>query len=393
MATPGIYRRIGGAWVLLGAGQVAPDTTPPSVPPNLRQTASTQTSVTVACDASTDDDTGVARYEWQIGASSSPWASSGLARVWTFTGLDPVSAYTVSVRAVDKAGNTSGVRQITAATGTALPPPSSVLMGVSNSNETHGGFTHWDVMRVYTFGAVADAVAVGAKVVALTDEKGCPMAGGQQSADILDRQLTTIFGKWPTLEVHWANGNEVDADAPNMTQYKATMAAMRAVVDKHKALGRKVSLWIDLTASHVRNADGSTNFEVAWRDAAAQYIDGIAGSFYPPGRLKTPVVFTDYPTYLDPFFDVALNWGVRRLSCWETGIPIDTGDKQHRPRYINGFIRYLISKAATTGVDLSVLCYWDKQKTGGPDNRFAADPAGTNPTTAAAWHDWQNYYG
>lgn len=122
-----MYRRISGAWVLLGAGGIAPDTTAPTVPPNLREvTAQTTSSSFIAAhDASSDTGSGMNRYEWQIGAGA--WASNALALQRTFSGLAADTAYTVSVRAVDNAGNISASRSVSIRTALANPNPGTSL--------------------------------------------------------------------------------------------------------------------------------------------------------------------------------------------------------------------------------------------------------------------------
>ncbi|WP_433357803.1 fibronectin type III domain-containing protein (plasmid) [Microtetraspora malaysiensis] len=80
------------------------DTTPPTVPANLRLVAATQTSVTVTWDASTDDNAGVGFYRVYLG--NTPLANIE-SQVFTITGLSPGIGYRVQVDAADQVGNRS----------------------------------------------------------------------------------------------------------------------------------------------------------------------------------------------------------------------------------------------------------------------------------------------
>jgi chitodextrinase len=99
------------------------DTTPPSTPSNLTATAQTQTSISVAWSAASDN-TGVAGYRVSVGGTptmSVPETSA------TVTGLACGKSYALAVDAYDGAGNRSSASSL--ATGTATcttssPPPS-----------------------------------------------------------------------------------------------------------------------------------------------------------------------------------------------------------------------------------------------------------------------------
>jgi chitodextrinase len=80
----------------------APDTAPPTAPGNVRSTAQTDTSVTLAWDASTDN-VGVVGYEVR-GAGKTTSATGTTA---TITGLTADTEYSFTVVAKDAAGNVS----------------------------------------------------------------------------------------------------------------------------------------------------------------------------------------------------------------------------------------------------------------------------------------------
>jgi chitodextrinase len=81
----------------------APDTTPPSVPDNLRKVSSTVSSITLAWNPATDD-VGVSGY--RIYRSGSLLATTG-GTTYTDTGLTASSSYTYTIAAYDAATNAS----------------------------------------------------------------------------------------------------------------------------------------------------------------------------------------------------------------------------------------------------------------------------------------------
>lgn len=96
------------------------DTTAPSVPANVRVTGTTQSSVSLAWNAATDDtgvDHYVVSYSTAAGTARTVTVNSPSA---TISGLTPETAYTFSVTAVDAAGNESASSATVSAT-TAAP--------------------------------------------------------------------------------------------------------------------------------------------------------------------------------------------------------------------------------------------------------------------------------
>jgi hypothetical protein len=292
------------------------------------------------------------------------------------------------------------------------------LIGISIGGSSVGA-GKWDTYRVYRFGDVDKAVSYGAKLIAMSDGTIDP-EGGQTSANTLDTKLAAMFASHPNIEVHWGNGNEEDSHVTNGTAYLNTVKAMRVVIDKYRAQGRNISFWIDLTAYNVRN----NPTVMATLKPTAPYLDGIACSFYPPGRTKTPIEYTDYATFVDPVFTLAKDWGIDRMDLWETGIGPDTNTthtsstnetatsvkvriygqssltaiavpnlKQVRPTYAAYLARYVYEKGNAVGIPVETQEWWDQQKNeaGAPDDILADDPTGTSPTTATTWHSWQTY--
>jgi chitodextrinase/beta-glucanase (GH16 family) len=95
------------------------DTQAPTTPGNLRSTAATATSITVAWNASTDN-VAVTGYGLYNGSSS---LGSTASTSYTFSGLACGTGFTLAVDAYDAAGNRSGKATLTASTSACQPPP------------------------------------------------------------------------------------------------------------------------------------------------------------------------------------------------------------------------------------------------------------------------------
>lgn len=113
--------RVNGGLCAGGAG----DTSPPSAPGNLRVTATSNSTVALAWNASTDN-IGVTGYDVYSGSTA---VITTDATTGTVGGLNPGTAYTFSVRAHDAAGNSSPASNtVTAST---LPGPAGSLVPVA----------------------------------------------------------------------------------------------------------------------------------------------------------------------------------------------------------------------------------------------------------------------
>ncbi len=98
----------------------APDTQAPTAPANLRTTARTDTSITLAWDAATDN-VGVTGYEVYAGASLLSTVTTLSA---TVSGLTPNRSYPFTVRALDAAGNRSAASNVLTVSTTDTQAPS-----------------------------------------------------------------------------------------------------------------------------------------------------------------------------------------------------------------------------------------------------------------------------
>ncbi|MFG1690255.1 fibronectin type III domain-containing protein [Nonomuraea sp. NPDC049269] len=117
-----------------------PDTEKPTAPANLRSTAKTSSSVTLAWDASSDN-TGVSGYDVYNGTTLATTVTGTTA---TVSGLTAATSYTFTVKARDAAGNTSDASNaVTETTGSGpvvyQAEDATISQGAAESN--HDGYT------------------------------------------------------------------------------------------------------------------------------------------------------------------------------------------------------------------------------------------------------------
>src|SRR5678815_4498869 len=116
-------------------GGSTPDLQPPSVPANLRVTATTSSSVSLAWDASTDDVSGVTGYQVFRG-STQVGSPTGL--TFTDTGLAASTTFLYTVRAVDATAKVSAASTAVSATTTAVTQDSTLTPSPGAVSVTRG---------------------------------------------------------------------------------------------------------------------------------------------------------------------------------------------------------------------------------------------------------------
>jgi chitodextrinase len=107
-----------------------PDAEPPSAPPNVRATGSTQTSASVAWDAATDN-VRVTRYVAYLDGSVA--ADVGAAQTYTYTGLTCGSSHSAAVKAYDANGNGSPLSTALPVTASPCPPKTATVNPVQDA--------------------------------------------------------------------------------------------------------------------------------------------------------------------------------------------------------------------------------------------------------------------
>ena len=138
----------------------AGDTTAPSVPTGLAANTITSSSFNLTWNASTDN-VGVTGYEVQRDSTSlGPVGGTSLG----VSGLAASTAYSMTVRARDAAGNWSGWSSpLSVTTGAATPPPTGSLWGTTNNITASAGayaFTPGSNISSYSWNALKDGVAI-----------------------------------------------------------------------------------------------------------------------------------------------------------------------------------------------------------------------------------------
>jgi chitinase len=104
------------------------DSTPPTAPTDLRVTAITQTSITLAWSPSTDNS---GSFSYVVRQDNLSWTVPQTQTSYTLTWLSPGRTYTFTVRAVDKALNTSAdSNTVTETTQPDLEPPSAPVLSI-----------------------------------------------------------------------------------------------------------------------------------------------------------------------------------------------------------------------------------------------------------------------
>ena len=106
------------------------DSTPPTAPTNLRVTATTTTSVTLAWNASTDNS---GTFSYVVKQDNLSWTVSQTQTSYTLTWLSPGRTYSFYVYAVDKALNKSAnSNTVSATTQPDTVPPSAPVLSIPN---------------------------------------------------------------------------------------------------------------------------------------------------------------------------------------------------------------------------------------------------------------------
>jgi hypothetical protein len=376
------------------------------------------------------DGTILGHYLYLNGVKQTAITIGAAARSLAITQLDLDTDYDVEISRYNSTGESPKSNLVSFHTSGTRPPPSgTTLMGVPDNGNPHG-FTNWDAWRGYSYGTEDHLVSLGAKILGMTDKNSYNrlVAGtftAAQLANAMDAALLAFFGRIgapsrnAAVQYHVAIGNELDRDSTNKRLVAECYKLSRPVVDKYD----NASLWIDLTHSNITSPTSPgqlfmSAIPTSGGGALYTYLDGIAGSYYPPGRNDypnmAPVSYTHQHQPLpsapsdvvDDFMVVHNTFGITRSAIWEFGIPIlvtpppysgtagsQYNDLTKRPSYVESFIHYWMQACIDNGYTAEEALYWDQQSganKGGsgnnnPDNRFATDNGRLALDTAHAW--------
>jgi hypothetical protein len=196
-----------------------------------------------------------------------------------------------------------------------------MLVGWSMSDEPHPGVC--GVSRIYDWQDSDLATAVNThrvKRIGLTSKDDTT-----NPAEVV-RRIRDVLRRFPGLEVDYAHENEVDRadhradDIPRWAaEHKAIQDAIHAAFPADGSQG-KVKTAIDLTAYATRELGVGRRMLVELQRIGA-LPDVLAASMYPAGRKDSPATESPMADHIDIFVDLAAEFGIRYVSCWEIGTP------------------------------------------------------------------------
>lgn len=304
---------------------------------------------------------------------------------------------------------TDQVTQLQAELDALKPPPqptSTVLIGVSTSDEDHGYYP-WGAAHCYNKGDVDDSQLtqtqaaaktpkvspVGAKSVCFTDSARWTTAALSSSAvEAIRQDLLTLRSKYPNLIIRYGWGNEIDRKISNdagIAVYVSNVKALRQMINGLN--DPKITLWSSFTKGVFDPKAGWIPTKAPQWSEIKQWVHGIAANLYPPSRDDAPLTadkVSKFPDFCDLAIKQAADWGVL-FGVWETGHPVfnfpnNAAPYRNRPEYMKALRDYVKSKCASLNVTVTEICYWDQQLagSGAPDNRLFNDA----PKTAQAFN-------
>lgn len=375
------------------------------------------------------------------------------ATTYVWTGLPTgVQVSNINVKRHNSAGYSPGSNWINATPRAQIA--FAPYMGVSNSDENHGGTNAWESWRVYSY-AEAKPIAnvTGAahpKALALTDKNAEPTSPNsmyrsyQNAYDSFSAFLEDFYygagsAARADVEIHMANGNEYGADvtAGNLAGF---IQGCRGLYEASRILNPNgtrryplASTWLDPTHFQEANTINGSGINVPLDQSiypVVQYLDGIAWSLYPPGRESS----VDDPTWEWPSFDGDLardltvgnqirlqrcylvrcwrrtyeaqfpvynpyltEFHPLKIACWEIGSGNDPDDQTTRPFWATHIVASFRRLCENYSLEMATAHWWDQQLTqnGVPqsDNPFSHEqtPTGTEISTRVAWQNWKQY--
>lgn len=155
---------------VVGARPKAPDRTPPTVPTNLRITAATEDSISIAWTASTDNSGAIHHYVtcysgWMLPAPGPCIWGSPVPPAKTVTGLVPGKEFSFRVKAVDAAGNESALSSpVTGSTAPDVTPPTAPANAHVTATTPSSVSLAWDRSTdgwAFTYQVLMDGEVVG----------------------------------------------------------------------------------------------------------------------------------------------------------------------------------------------------------------------------------------
>jgi len=202
-----------------------------------------------------------------------------------------------------------------------------------------------------------------------------------RSGSTVVSRIKALFAKYPKItEVDYAHENEADR-----TDHRATNDAdMRAWANECKAIsdaiyavrdwgaGRSVKFAVDMTGFGTQQ--GNSQKMMGYLKAVNCKVEVYGSSMYPPGRNKRPPVKSGFDEFIRPSIDVAAQFGIPFVSCYEIGTPLSS--TYDRPSYVATWNPEFVRYAKSKGVEPRDFDYWNGTKDT-VDNRFQVDGSTT----------------
>lgn len=275
------------------------DTQAPSAPASLRSTGVTNTSVSLAWTASTDN-VGVTGYEVFIGGGTTVAASTTGATSVTVTGLAASTTYAFTVKARDAAGNRSSASNSVSATTSANPPAGSKII-VGYWHNFDNGSTNIrlrDVSPKFNVIQVAFAEPSGGSTTG-------NMAFSPYNATVAEFQSDVAYlksqGKKVLISIGGANGT---VDLATASARQNFINTMQSLIDTYGFDGMD----LDLEGSSLSLNGGDTDFRnpttpkiVNLIDATRQIANHYGSNFILTMAPETAYVQGGYAAYGGPW--------------------------------------------------------------------------------------------
>ncbi|PTL76353.1 glycosyl hydrolase family 18 protein [Vitiosangium sp. GDMCC 1.1324] len=275
------------------------DTQAPTAPASLRSTAVTNSSVSLAWNASTDN-VAVTGYEVFIGSGTTAAASTTGATSVTVTGLAASTTYAFTVKARDAAGNRSSASNSISATTSANPPAGSKII-VGYWHNFDNGSTNIrlrDVSSKFNVIQVAFAEPSGGSTTG-------NMAFAPYNATVAEFQSDVAYlksqGKKVLISIGGANGT---VDLATASAKQNFINTMQSLIDTYGFDG----LDLDLEGSSLSLNGGDTDFRnpttpkiVNLIDATRQIANHYGSGFILTMAPETAYVQGGYAAYGGPW--------------------------------------------------------------------------------------------
>lgn len=196
-------------------------------------------------------------------------------------------------------------------------------------------------------------------------------------------RIKATFARFPQIdEIDYFHENEADrtdhrggSDADMTAWANECKAIFTAIKAERWPAGKTVRTGVDMTKFGTQGGRSQKMMQKL-KDIGA-LPDVYGSSMYGGGREKSPAVKDDPRTHIGICIDVAVQFGIKLVSCLEIACPLSPN--YDRAAYVATWAPWAAAYAKSKGIQLRHFDYWNGAKAGDVDNRFSAD--GTTDTT------------